>query len=192
MRSCFMRRIIATANTTIDGYLEGPNGEGDLAWLMPFVEDITPDNANLLREIDAILLGRISYQGFSQHWPEQEDEFAALMNTPPKYVFASPGSLSEVTWGRYDNATLVDGGAEETVRELKSQDGRDLVILTSGGLVSSLLGLGLVDELQLVVVPVVLGAGRPYLRDLGKELAAELVHVKRYPKGSVRLTYRTA
>ena len=78
------------------------------------------------------------------------------------------------------------------MRELKSQDGRDLVILTSGGLVSSLLGLGLVDELQLVVVPVVLGAGRPYLRDLGKELAAELVDVKRYPKGSVRLTYRTA
>jgi dihydrofolate reductase len=187
-----MRRIIATANTTIDGYLEGPNGEGDLAWLMPFVDDIAPDNANLLREIDAILLGRISYQGFSQYWPEQEDEFAALMNTPPKYVFASPGSLSEVTWGRYDNATLVDGDAEETVRELKSQDGRDLVILTSGGLVSSLLGLGLVDELQLVVVPVVLGAGRPYLRDLGKELAAELVDVKRYPKGSVRLTYRTA
>jgi dihydrofolate reductase len=187
-----MRRIIATAHTTIDGYLEGPNGEGDLAWLMPFVEDSIADNARLLGEIDAILLGRISYQGFSQYWPHQDDEFASLMNTPPKYVFASPGSLTAVTWGRYDNATLIDDNVEERVQELKSQEGRDLVILTSGGLVSSFLRLGLVDELQLVVVPVVLGAGRRYLRDVGDELAADLVDVKRYPKGSVRLTYRTA
>jgi dihydrofolate reductase len=185
-----MRRIIATANTSIDGYMEGPNGEGDLGWLMPFVEDSIVDNAALLGGAGALLLGRLSYNGFSQYWPAQEGDFAALMNTPPKYVFASPGSLTKVTWGRYDNAILVDHDVEETVRGLKAQDGGDLVITASGGVVSSFLPLGLIDELQIVVVPVVVGAGKRYLRGVGVERAAELVDVKRYPKGSVRLTYK--
>ena len=188
-----MRRIIATVNTTIDGYMEGPNGEGDLGWMMPFVEDLLADNARLLAsEIDTILLGRRTYNGFSQYWPGQEDEFAALMNTPPKLVFASPGSLAEVGWGAYDNAELVDRDVEERVRELKARDGKDMVILASGGLVSSFLGLGLVDELQIVVVPVVLGAGTPYLRGVGGDVGLELADLKRYPKGSVRLTYRVS
>jgi dihydrofolate reductase len=68
-----MRRIIASVNTTLDGYMEGPNGEGDLGWLMPFVPDGIPDNARLLgEETDAILLGRGTYHGFSRFWPTQE------------------------------------------------------------------------------------------------------------------------
>jgi dihydrofolate reductase len=187
-----MRRIVATANTTIDGFMEGPGGEGDLGWLMPFVEDGLADNAQLLGGTDTILLGRLTYQGFSQYWPEQEDEFAALMNTPRKLVFAGPGSLSEVGWGKYDNAELVEQDVEQRVRELRAQDGKDLVILASGGLVSSLLPLGLVDELQIVVCPVLLGAGKRYLRGIDGQVGLELADAKPYPKGSVRLTYRTA
>lgn len=188
-----MRRIIATVNTSIDGYMEGPNGEGDLGWMMPFIEDGLADNAHLLAsEIDTILLGRLTYRGFSQFWPAQEDEFAGLMNHPPKLVFASPGSLTEVSWGKYGNARLVDRNVEQTLRDLKARDGKDLVILASGGLVSSLLALGLVDELQIVVVPAVLGRGKPYLRGITDPLGLELADLKRYPKGSVRLTYRAA
>jgi dihydrofolate reductase len=184
-----MRRIVATVNTTVDGFMEGPGGEGDLGWLMPFVEDGVADNARLLAETDTILLGRATYEGFSQYWPQQEDEFAALMNTPQKLVFAHPGSLDEVTWGRYGNARLVDHDVEQTVRELKEKDGKDMVLLASGGLASSFLELGLVDELQIVVVPVVLGSGKPYLRGVGRQVALELHAVQQYPKGSVRLTY---
>ncbi|MGZ4385850.1 MAG: dihydrofolate reductase family protein [Gaiellaceae bacterium] len=114
------------------------------------------------------------------------------MNHPPKLVFASPGSLTEVGWGKYGNARLVDRNVQQTLRDLKARDGKDLVILASGGLVSSLLALDLVDELQIVVVPAVLGRGKPYLRGITDPLGLELVGLKRYPKGSVRLTYRAA
>lgn len=75
-----MRRIIASVSTTLDGFMEGPNGEGDLGWLMPFVPDGLADNARPLgEETDAILLGRGTYHGFAGFWPTQEGDFADLM-----------------------------------------------------------------------------------------------------------------
>jgi dihydrofolate reductase len=186
-----MRRIIASVNTTLDGYMEGPNGEGDLGWLMPFVPDGIADNARLLgEETDAILLGRGTYQGFSGFWPTQEGEFADLMNLPPKYVFAGEGALQETPWGSYGNAHLVDRDVEARVRAMKAEDGGDMAILASGGLVSSFLGLGLVDELRIAVCPVVLGAGKRYLRGVDRLVELELAGSKPYPSGSVLLTYR--
>ena len=188
-----MRRIIASVNTTLDGFMEGPNGEGDLGWLMPFVPDALADNARLLgEETDAILLGRGTYHGFAGFWPTQEGEFADLMNLPPKYVFAGEGALDETPWGSFGNAHLIDRDVEVRVRALKAKQGKDMVILASGGLVSSLLGLGLVDELRIVVCPVVLGAGKPYLRGVGRTVDLELAESKPYPKGAVSLTYRVS
>jgi dihydrofolate reductase len=185
-----IRRIIASVVLTLDGYMEGPSGEGDLEWSMPFVEDILADAVDVLgTETDAILLGRITYQGFSEYWPFEQGELADLMNTPPKYVFTSPGTLGETPWGSYANAYVIDRDVEARVRELKRHDGKDMVILASGSLVSSFLGLGLVDEIRLLVVPVALGAGKPYLRGITSPIGFELADVKRYPKGSVRLTY---
>jgi dihydrofolate reductase len=187
-----MRKIITWVATTLDGYMEGPDGEGDLGWLVPYVAESIPDNSRLLgEEIDTILLGRITYQGFSQYWPFEKNDFADLMNTPPKLVFSSPGALEKVSWGTYDNATVVDHDVEETLRELKAKDGKDLVILASGGLVSSLLGTGLIDELRIVVCPVVLGAGKTYFRDIKEQVGLELVGVKTFPAGSALLTYRS-
>lgn len=186
-----MRRIIASVHTTLDGYMEGPGGEGDLGWLMPFVPDGIPDNARLLgEETDAILLGRGTYQGFAGFWPAQEGEFADLMNLPPKYVFASEGALREAPWGSYGNAHVIDRDVEARVRAMKAEDGKDMVILASGGLVSSFLGLGLVDELRIAVCPVVLGAGKRYLRGVDGLVQLELVESKPYPSGSVLLTHR--
>jgi dihydrofolate reductase len=186
-----MRRIIASVSTTLDGFMEGPNGEGDLGWLMPFVPDGLADNARLLgEETDAILLGRGTYHGFAGFWPTQEGDFADLMNLPPKYVFSSAGALSETPWGSYGNAHLIDRDVEARVRALKAEDGKDMAILASGGLVSSFLGLGLVDELRTVVCPVVLGAGKPYLRGVGRPVELELAEAKPYPNGAVSLTYR--
>jgi dihydrofolate reductase len=81
---------------------------------------------------------------------------------------------------------------EERVRALKAEQGKDMVILASGGLVSSLLGLGLVDELRIVVCPVLLSAGTPYLRGVGRTVDLELAESKPYPKGAVSLTYRVS
>src|SRR5664279_442276 len=97
-----MRKIITWAATTLDGYMEGPGGEGDLGWLMPYVAESVPDNSRLLgEEIDTILLGRLTYQGFSQYWPHETGEFADLMNKPPKLVFSGHGALDKATWGSY-------------------------------------------------------------------------------------------
>lgn len=186
-----MREIITLVVTSLDGYMDGPSGDGDLDWCLPFVDESLPDTEAMLGgEIDTILLGRVTYEGFSQYWPNQEGDFADLMNKPPKLVFASPGALAEVPWGEPDNATLIDHDIEATLRELKAQDGKDMVILASGGLVSSLLGLGLVDELRLVVCPVALGTGKPYLRGLRQPIGLGLKDVKRYSNGAVLLTYR--
>jgi dihydrofolate reductase len=186
-----MRRIIASVTTTLDGYMEGPNGEGDLGWLMPFVPESVPDNqAMLANEIDTILLGRRTYEGFAGYWPAEEGEFADVMNNPPKLVFASKGSLTETPWGDYGNAELVDEDVEARVRELKAGEGKDMVILASGGLASSFLNLGLVDELRINIVPVVLGEGKPYFRGVDKQVSLELVEAKPYPAGATGMTYR--
>jgi dihydrofolate reductase len=185
-----MRRIVTSAVITLDGYFEGPGGAGDLDWSAPYVEDILADAVNLLGDgTDAILLGRITYEGFSTYWPFEHGELADLMNTPPKYVFASTGALDETPWGEYSNAQLIDRDVEPRLREMKQRGGGNLVVLASGGLAASLLAFGLVDEVQLLVVPVALGAGKPYLHALSKPVGFELKDVTRYPLGSVRLTY---
>ncbi len=188
-----MRKIITWVATTLDGYMEGPNGEGDLGWLMPYVEESLPDNSAMLgTEIATIPLRRVTYQGFSQYWPFQEREFTDLMNKPPKLVFVSAGALEELPWGTHNNAQLIDHDVEETLRDLKGQGGKDMVILASGGLASSLLGSGLIDELRIIVCPVVLGGGKRYFRDIREQVGLELADVKKYAKGSVRLTYRVS
>src|SRR5664279_1283357 len=112
------------------------------------------------------------------------------MNKPPKLVFSGHGALDKATWGSYDNAAVVDHDVEETLRDLKTKDGKAMVILASGGLVSSLLGTGLIDELRIVVCPVVLGAGKTYFREVKDQVGLELVDVKPFPAGSVLMTYR--
>jgi dihydrofolate reductase len=185
-----MRRIIASVNMTLDGYMEGPKGEGDLGWLMPFVPEQVPDNqAMLLDEIDTILLGSKTYRGFAGYWPFEEGEFADAMNKPPKLVFGSPGSLTETPWGEFGNAELVDADVEAKVRELKAGEGKDMVILASGGLMSSFLNAGLVDELRIGVCPVVLGDGTPYFRGIDKQVTLELAEAKPYPAGATLMTY---
>jgi dihydrofolate reductase len=188
-----MRRIISSVVVTLDGFLEGPGGAGDIEWSGPYVDDIDADAIDLLHVASGgILLGRITYEGFRTYWPFQQGELADLINTPPKYVFGSPGTIDETPWGDHADARPIDNDVETRVRALKADDGEDLVILASGGLASSFLDLGLVDEIQLLVVPLILGSGKPYLQGISAPIGFELVDMKRYPKGSVRLTYHPA
>jgi dihydrofolate reductase len=184
-----VRRLIASVQTTLDGRFEGANGVGDLDWLMPHVEDSLADNQAMLEAVDTIVLGRITYEGFSQFWPLQTGPFADLMNRPTKLVLSRGGTLDAVSWGAYDNARLVDRDAEAHIRELKAQEGRDMVITASGTLIASFLGQGLIDELRLIVVPVVLGAGKRLFDGVAGRVPLELRETARYPKGSIRLVY---
>src|SRR6266702_4483972 len=109
-----MRKIITWVATTLDGYMEGPNGEGDLGWLMPYVEESLPDNSAMLgTEIDTILLGRVTYQGFSQYWPFQQGEFADLMNTTSRRRCGTSRARTARTWSSSPAAALSPASSDQ-------------------------------------------------------------------------------
>ena len=183
-----MRKIIASIHSTLDGFISGLNGELD--WLMPLDEKGEADITHMLeKEVDTILLGRVSYEGFITYWPTADGHFADLMNKTPKIVFTKSGELKDVAWGDWGNIDLIDHNVEEKVKKLKAQDGKAMVTLGSATLVSSFLNLGFIDELRIQVHPVILGGGKPLFQDIKTRVVLELVNTKNYPSGSVLLTY---
>ncbi|MEU9113614.1 dihydrofolate reductase family protein [Streptomyces sp. NPDC048483] len=146
-----MRKVIASVYITLDGVVENP------AWTAPFFNDEAAKFAQAqLFAADALLLGRVTYQGFVQAWPSMTDEdgFADKMNSMPKYVATT--TLETPEW----NATFLGGDVPAAVAELKQQDGGDLLIYGSGDLVNTLLECDLIDELRLWAHPVIEGTGK--------------------------------
>ena len=148
---------------SLDGFVAGPTGELD--W---FVHDGFMTGTefgqyaiDLIRSVDAILMGRLTYQEFAGYWPTATDNqpIAERMNNLPKIVFSR--KLEKVEWGKWNTARLVKTDAASEVRRLKAESGRDLVIYGSATLVSSLMRERLIDEFQIVVMPVILGKGKP-------------------------------
>jgi len=185
-----MRKVIASPFVTLDGFFAGPHGELD--WAVggeEFDRDLLPE---LLRRVDAIVLGRVTYQELAAYWPfasTEDDRNAELMNTIPKIVFSK--TLSTVEWGKWQNARLVKDDPAETIANLKQQPGRDMAIFGSGGLVSQLAQRGLVDEYQLRVHPVVLGSGKPFFKDLKEQMKLKLLDSRAFPSGVVVLSYQS-
>src|SRR6266566_9222043 len=152
-----VRKLISSVHTSLDGYIEGRGGSLD--WLTADMDEAAvADDAELLRSVDTILLGRVTYDGFSQFWPSQTGDFADLMNHPSKIVFSRSGEAGPLAWDDFDNAELVVGDPMATVQDLKAAEGDDMVLLASAGLVQSFSALGLIDEYRIYVYPVVLGA----------------------------------
>lgn len=177
-----MRKIIVSAFMTLDGVIEKP---GELGWAFKF--DRGPEgNAVKMDEISeagALLLGRTTYEGFAQAWPQQTGEFADKMNGMPKYVVS--GTLKDPRW---ENTTVI---ALDDVAELKRQPGDDILVNGSAKLVQALAERGLVDEYRLMVYPILLGGGQRLFGDDAEEAALELVTAE--PVGSdgvMMLTYR--
>ena len=174
---------------TVDGYYEGPNGEFD--W--PVVdEEFNEFGLQQLEEVDTLLFGRVTYEGMASYWPtpaaEQDDpRVAAKMNTLPKLVV--PRTLDRADWA---NTRIVKGDVAAELTRLKQQPGKDIAIFGSSDLVVSLLGMGLVDELRIMVHPVVLGAGRSLFRTAPERMHLHLVEARPFRSGSVPLTYRPA
>jgi dihydrofolate reductase len=184
-----MRKILAFLVVTVDGYYEGPNGEFD--W--PVVdEEFNEFGLRQLEEVDTLLFGRVTYEGMASYWPtpaaEQDDpRVAAKMNTLPKLVVSR--TLARADWA--NTRILRDDVAAELTR-LKRQPGKDIAIFGSSDLVVSLLAMGLVDELRIMVHPVVLGAGRSLFRTAPERMHLHLVEARPFRSGSVLLTYRPA
>jgi dihydrofolate reductase len=169
-----MGRLVVTEFVTLDGVMEDPGG-GDKTpfggWAFRFDRGADGDAYKLdeLRAADAQLLGRVTYEGFAAAWPAMEGagEFGEKMNAMPKFVVSS--TLRDAAW---NNTTVLRGDLVEEVGTLKKQFGGDILVAGSAQLVQSLLAHDLVDDLRLMIYPVVLGAGK---RLFSSAVAAEAV-----------------
>jgi dihydrofolate reductase len=183
-------KLVVTEFITIDGVIEDPGGAEGFergGWAFKFERGPEGDTFKLdeLMASDAQLLGRRTYEGFAKAWPSIEDEagFAAKMNAMPKFVVST--TLDRCDW---HNTTLLDGDLAIGVARLKEQFEGDILVAGSAQLVQSLLTLGLVDELRLMVFPIVLGAGK---RLFGDGAAAAFTLVDTRPAGAcVILTFQ--
>jgi dihydrofolate reductase len=186
-----MRKVMAFLHVSADGYFAGPGG--DLSWTRheqdPEYKAFADENA---RRESVLLFGRMTYQMMAGFWPspmalEREPVMAERMNATPKIVFSR--TLEKAAW---NNTTLLKGDAVEEVRSLKEEDGLDLVILGSGTIVRTLAEAGLIDEFQLLMTPVALGAGRTTFEGISKKLELQLTSNRAFSNGKVLLIYKPA
>jgi dihydrofolate reductase len=179
-----MRRLFWQMNVTLDGFMEGPNHElDDTAGVHD--EGFDKYASEMLRSIDAVLLGRRTYQLFADYWPKATGVDADRLNQLPKIVFSR--TLTNPEW---NNSRVVSGDVAAEVTRLKQQPGRDLALFGSADLAATFMRLGLIDEYRILITPVVLGRGRPMFKDNQGRVALELVSATRWPTGMMALTYR--
>ncbi|HVY78734.1 MAG TPA: dihydrofolate reductase family protein [Solirubrobacterales bacterium] len=186
-----MGKIVVTEFVSLDGVIEDPGGtEGYRhgGWTFEFDRGEEGDKFKLdeLREAEAQLLGRVTYEGFAAAWPERDDEagFAERMNSMPKYVVSS--TLREASW---NNSTILSGELPDEVAKLHRQVDGTILIAGSAQLVRGLLEHDLVDELRLMVFPVLLGAGKRLFGDISAKKQLRLVSSRVVGDGVAILTY---
>jgi dihydrofolate reductase len=186
-----MRKLVVSEFVALDGVMEAPGGEDGYphgAWTVPYwCDDLGVFKTAELRAADSLLLGRVSYQGFSSAWPSRRgDPFSDKMNAMPKHVVSSTLG-APLIW----NAELIEGDPVAAVTALKEGEGGDILVAGSGTLAKSMLRAGLVDELRLAVYPLTLGEGKRLFDDAGRN-DLELVESSTTPTGVNLLVYRRA
>ncbi len=153
------RKLIESTFITLDGVIGNPHHWGGPYW----DDDHSAYAQKLLFASDALLLGRATYEGFAQAWPQRSgDPYTDKINAMPKHV--ATRTLSEATW----NASIIEGDVVEAVAELKARDGKSLLKFGTGALSRTLLDHGLIDELHLRVFPVLAGGGDRLLEGIDK------------------------
>ena len=188
-----MGRIVVTEFVSLDGVVEDPGGSEDFkygGWSFEFDRGPEGNGFKLdeTRASAALLLGRVTYEGFAEAWPPREGEFADKFNSMPKYVVSS--TLTQPTW---TNTTVLEpGDLVEAVSRLKQEADGDVVVHGSVQLAQALIAHDLVDELRLMVFPVVLGTGKRLFGDPGEKKTLRLVDSKVVGDGVVILTYAAA
>jgi dihydrofolate reductase len=188
-----MGRIVVTEFVSLDGVVEDPGGAEDFeygGWSFEFDRGDEGNKFKLDETLssDALLLGRVTYEGFAAAWPSREGEFADKFNTMPKYVVSS--TLEQPEW---TNTTVLNGDdVAAEVAKLKQEKEGDIVVHGSPQLVQALLEHDLVDELRLMVFPVVLGSGKRLFDETSDKKPLRLVDSKVVGDGVAILVYERA
>jgi dihydrofolate reductase len=185
-----VRRIVVTEFLSLDGVMEDPGGSestpfGGWTFTFPDAEGMTYKLDEIFAH-DAMLLGRVTYEGFAEAWPGRTDDlgFADRMNTMPKYVVSR--TLEKATW---NNSSVIAGNVAEQIARLKQAPGNDILVVGSRTLAQYLMDADLVDEYRLMVFPIVLGGGA---RLFGPAPASPILHLaaaQPLASGTVILTY---
>jgi dihydrofolate reductase len=195
-----MRKIIAALQTSMDGFIEGPNGELD--WAIAEDEETWRDLFEMLSSVDTCILGRVMYPDYEQYWlavlanpsgilpltgraaTKNEIAYARWADKTPHVVLSR--TLETVAW---KTAQIVRG--VEEIRKIKQQPGKEMYVVGGATLVSSLMNLGLIDELRLMVNPLILGGGKALFKDVKERHALKFVRAKPLESGKVSLVYST-
>jgi dihydrofolate reductase len=185
-----MGRIVVTEFISLDGVIEDPGGSEDFKYGGWTFEISTGDEGMQFKvdetmNSDAMLLGRVTYEGFAEAWPERDGEFADRFNSMPKYVFSS--TLRDPTW---TNTTVLGGDLPAAVSEVNDRHDGDVVVHGSAQLAQGLLARDLVDELRLMVFPVVLGSGKRLFGPTDDKKPLRLADTKVVGDGVAILTYQ--
>jgi dihydrofolate reductase len=187
-----MREVILHEFVSIDCLAAGPRD--DLDWFTSTAGEIDTDILGRLEQVDTILLGRRTYQGFAEYWPTpaaKDEPTAEQINTIPKIVFT--GTLDAAPWGTWGTAAVERRPAEQAVADLKRREGGAMILWGSISLARTLMRAGLVDEVWLCVAPVVLGEGRALFGNGVDRSDLTLTEAKAYSdSGVVSLRYRSA
>jgi dihydrofolate reductase len=180
-----MRKIVAGLFVSLDGVMEAPE-----TWHFPyFNEEMGEAVGAQMAEADTILLGRRTYEEFAAFWPNQGSDvpMADYMNETPKLVVST--TLRTAGWR---NSTLINGDVAQALRRLREGPGKDISITGSATLVRSLLRDNLLDELRLLVHPIVVGSGKRLFEDGSDRVALKLADAKTFRTGVLSLTYAPA
>jgi dihydrofolate reductase len=173
-----MRNLVVTEFLSLDGVMENP------AWTFPYWNDeIAQFKGQETASSDALLLGRVTYQGFAAAWPQSTDEGADYFNSVRKYVVST--TLDKAEW---NNSRLIKDDVVAEITQLKQQDGKDIVVHGSAMLVHTLMQHDLVDCYRLLVYPVVLGTGKRLFHE-GATARLKLVEAQSFSLGVVALVY---
>ncbi|MGH2380738.1 MAG: dihydrofolate reductase family protein [Candidatus Limnocylindria bacterium] len=190
-------QLTVTTFLSVDGVYQGPGAPGEDrsggfdrgGWLVPHFDEATGQFIDsVFQQVDAFLLGRRTYDIFAASWPnstDPDDPVASKLNTLPKFVAST--TLKDPEWA---NTSVLGGDVASAVRELKARDGRELQVHGSGRLVQFLLDNDLVDRLNLIVFPVIVGAGRRLFPDSGVATGLALDESRTTPSGVTISVYR--
>jgi dihydrofolate reductase len=182
-----MRKVTSGLFISLDGVTEAPN-----EWQFDvFDHDMMAAMTDHINAVDTILLGRVTYQDWAPYWPTSTDEpYASHINTTPKYVIST--TLDTVEWGRYQTINLIKGNLADEIGRLKQQSGKNIGTAGSPTLARSLLQAGLLDELTLMIHPVVVGKGKRLFEGEEALQRMKLVESTITKSGVAILTYQPA
>lgn len=189
-----MRKLVLFLHASLDGFVEGPNGQMDIGWVS-YDADLEKHAKEILSTADTVIWGRGTYQMMHGYWPsvpsnpsasQHERNHAEWIDKTAKVVFST--KLDSVEW---NNSRLVKENVEEEIKNLKRQPGKDMVILGSPRLAHYLMQLDLIDEYKITVSPVLIGNGLPLFQGINKKIKLKLIENKTFESGALGLVYQT-